>query len=354
MPPGPPAAHPEPVRPARRGMAGLVAVAIAAAALGGGVGGFVGYEVGSPATASALGMASPAGDGTVAQVAGRVLPSVVQLTGARGEGSGIVLSADGLLLTNNHVVTGAGSGLTAIFSDGSRAPVQVVGTDPSADLAVVRAQGVSGLTPIEIGSSSGLQVGQQVVAVGSPLGLAGTVTTGIVSALDRPVAAGNQAASLEAIQTDAAINPGNSGGPLVDMAGRVVGINSAIATVGGSGSGRSGSIGLGFAIPIDQAARIADQLARTGQATRAVLGVALRDATPTGAELTRVQAGGAADQAGLQVGDVVTAIDDRPVGTADALAATINSRAPGTASTLAVTGPAGTRDVPITFGAGAA
>ncbi|EUA57679.1 trypsin family protein [Mycobacterium intracellulare 1956] len=164
------------------------------------------------------------------------------------------------------------------FSDGRTAPFTVVGTDPTSDIAVIRVQGMSGLTPISLGSSSDLHVGQPVVAIGSPLGLSGTVTTGIVSALNRPVSttgeSGNQNTVLDAIQTDAAINPGNSGGALVNMSGQLVGVNSAIATLGGeSPDAQSGSIGLGFAIPVDQAKRIADELIATGKASHASLGV---------------------------------------------------------------------------------
>ena len=183
---------------------------------------------------------------------------------------------------------------TVTFSDGRTAPFTVVGTDPATDIAVVRAQGVSGLTPITLGSSANLRVGQAVVAVGSPLGLEGTVTTGIVSALNRPVSptgeAGNQNTVLDAIQTDAAINPGNSGGALVNMSGELVGVNSAIATLGGdSPDAQSGSIGLGFAIPVDQAKRIADELISTGTASHASLGVQVTNdkATP-GAKIVEV------------------------------------------------------------------
>ncbi len=179
----------------------------------------------------------------VEQVAKAVTPSVVllQVQGSQGsgEGSGIILSSDGLILTNNHVVQAAASGgqIRAEFSDGTTAPATIEGRDPVTDLAVVRAKGVSGLTPATMGDSSALEVGQPVVAIGAPLGLQGTVTTGIVSALNRPVSStgeSGQATVVNAIQTDAAINPGNSGGPLVDMSGRVVGIDSAIASLGGS------------------------------------------------------------------------------------------------------------------------
>ena len=221
--------------------------------------------------------------GSVEQVAAKVVPSVVKLETDMGraseEGSGIILSSDGLILTNNHVVTAAkdGSDTTITFADGRTTKFTVVGTDPSSDIAVVKADGVSDLTPITLGSSANLKVGQDVVAIGSPLGLEGTVTTGIISALNRPVAAGgdirNQNTVLDAIQTDAAINPGNSGGALVNMNGELVGVNSAIATLGGEAAdAQSGSIGLGFAIPIDQAKRIADELIQNGSATPCVAG----------------------------------------------------------------------------------
>ena len=229
------------------------------------------------------------------------------------------------------------------LADGRTAEFTVVGTDPSSDIAVVRAQGVDGLTPITMGSSADLRVGQDVVAIGSPLGLEGTVTTGIISALNRPVAAGgdvrNQNTVLDAIQTDAAINPGNSGGALVNMNGELVGVNSAIATMGGGGDdgpqGQSGSIGLGFAIPVDQAKRIADELIKNGSASHASLGVQVgNDAATDGARIVEVTDGGAAAEAGLPSGVVVTKVDDRVIGSADALVAAVRSRAPGDKVTL--------------------
>ena len=211
------------------------------------------------------------------------------------------------------------------FSDGRTAEFTVVGTDPTTDIAVVRVQGVSGLTPISLGSSANLRVGQPVMAVGSPLGLEGTVTTGIVSALNRPVSTtgetGNQNTVLDAIQTDAAINPGNSGGALVNMSGQLVGVNSAIATLGGeSPDAQSGSIGLGFAIPVDQAKRIADELISSGTASHASLGVQVtNDKGTPGAKVVEVVPNGAAAAAGLPSGVVVTKVDDRTVNSADAL-----------------------------------
>lgn len=379
---GPAPQQPQPPR-RRRPSAVLVAGALAAMLVAGGVGGAVGYEAASSGGGSVLSAAAappassasssaPAPAGSVEAVAQKVLPSVVQLKGASGEGSGIVISADGLILTNAHVleagqassrqspfggsVQPSQGGLSAVFQNGRSAPVQVVGTDATADLAVVRAQGVSGLTPVELGDSSQLRVGQEVVAVGSPLGLSGTVTTGIVSALSRPVSTGGaqsgQATVIDAVQTDAAINPGNSGGALVDMQGRVVGVTSAIASLGsGSGSGQqSGSIGLGFAIPINQVARIGDELARTGSATQAVLGVAVADASPTGATLGQITPTGAAAGAGLQPGDVVTRLNDRVIDDADSLVAAIRSQQPGAAVTLTVSSGGAERQVPVTLG----
>lgn len=243
------------------------------------------------------------------------------------------------------------------FSDGTTKSFTVVGTDPSSDIAVVRAQDVSGLTPITIGSSANLRVGQDVVAVGSPLGLEGTVTTGIVSALNRPVAAGgdakNQNTVLDAIQTDAAINPGNSGGALVNMNGELVGINSAIATMGGdSPQAQSGSIGLGFAIPVDQAKRIADELIQNGTASHASLGVQVsNDTTSDGAKIVEVTNGGAAAAAGLPSGVVVTKVDDRVIGSADALVAAVRSKAPGDKVTLTFLGEGGKpQTIEVTLG----
>jgi putative serine protease PepD len=311
--------------------------------------------------------------GSVEQVAAKVMPSVVKLQidmGGQGDtGSGIVLSADGLILTNNHVVapavgddqgaqpassdsTDGGITKTVTFSNGQTAPFTVVGTDPTGDLAVVRAQGVSGLTPIAIGSSKDVKVGEQVVAIGSPLGLQGTVTDGIVSALDRPVAAGDGGSGnvtvLNAIQTDAAINPGNSGGALVNMNGELIGVNSAIAGMGGgdggSGGGQSGSIGLGFAIPADQAKRIADELVSTGTASHGSLGVQLSSdaAKGGGAAIGEVTDGGPAAAAGVPSGAVITKIDDQVIDGPEALVAAVRSKAPGDTVSLSYLDESGT------------
>ena len=342
----PTAQFPGPAGPPRRaglGVAGVLAVALVAALLGGGVGGAVGVSAtGDGGSSGVLGQPLPAADassaplGPVEAVADRVLPSVVQLrvsgSGEEGEGSGMVLSADGLLLTNNHVVEAAANGgsIVAVFQDGTTAPAQIVGRDPNSDIAVIRAQNVSGLTPIALGNSESVRVGQQVVAFGSPLGLGGTVTTGIISALDRAVSVDGDTADaatvFNALQTDAAINPGNSGGPLVDMQGQVVGINSAIATTGAEG----GSIGVGFSIPINQAQRVAGELERTGRAARAVLGVSVGDDPQrTGALIGTVTPGGAAEKAGIRQGDLVLRFGDQRISTGEDLQAAVASRAPG-------------------------
>jgi len=256
--------------------------------------------------------------------------------------------------------TGDGVKATVTLADGRTVPFTVVGADPDDDLAVVRAQGVSDLTPISIGSSKDLKVGQNVVAIGSPLGLQGTVTTGIISALGRPVSTGDdqsgQHSVMSAIQTDAAINPGNSGGALVDMNGDLIGVNSAIASLSSGqdsqGGGQAGSIGLGFAIPVDQAKRIADELVSTGTVRHASLGVQLGsgDDTP-GAVVAGVVSGSAAATAGLPKGAVITKVDNQVIDGPEALVAAVRSKAPGDAVTLTYADQSGTsRTVQVTLG----
>ena len=297
---------------------------------------------------------SPAPDGSVEQVAAEVLPSVVKINvvgeeqgqPASGSGSGIILSEDGTILTNNHVVELAEDGgeISVSFENGDEAAAEILGTDPLTDTAVIRAEDVSGLTEATIGKSGNLDIGQSVVAVGAPFGLDSTVTSGIVSALDRPVSVGTdaegQSTTYPAIQTDAAINPGNSGGPLVDMNGAVVGINSSIRTTGES-AGQGGSIGLGFAIPMDEVMPVVEQMLAGDTPTHARLGISVSDVEQQagelpseGAQVQEVTPGSTADDAGLERGDVVTRIDDTLITGADSLVATIRSYRPGDEVTL--------------------
>jgi putative serine protease PepD len=297
----------------------------------------------APATSTVANqMQTPPADGSVESVAQKVLPSVVKIdvTGQEGSasGSGIILTADGTILTNNHVVELAENGgtLTVSFDDGTSAKAEILGTDPLTDTAVIKASGVSDLTPATIGKSANLGVGEGVVAVGSPFGLDATVTSGIVSALDRPVNVGSDDAgnstTYPAIQTDAAINPGNSGGPLSDMTGAVVGINSSIRTASSQTSEQSGSIGLGFAIPIDEVMPIVDQMAKGETPTHARLGIQVGNpetGDEAGAVVREVTSGSTASQGGLTSGDVITKVDDRRITDADSLVATIRSYRPG-------------------------
>jgi putative serine protease PepD len=291
--------------------------------------------------------------GSVAGVAQRVLPSVVSIkvegADGAGTGSGFVVRADGYVVTNNHVVEGAnGSGsIVVVFPDGSQAPAKVVGADASYDLAAIKVDR-KGLPALSFGDSSSVLVGDEVIAIGAPLGLDGTVTTGIVSALNRPVSAGgtDAPAFINAIQTDAAINPGNSGGPLVNLAGEVIAVNSAIARVPGAATlGQSGNIGLGFAIPSQQARRTVQQLIRTGKAEHPVIGVLLdrsysgqgvRVATQAAGGQRPVTPNGPADKAGIRPGDVITKFDGRPVTEPDQLVVAIRARAPGDTVSLTV------------------
>lgn len=283
--------------------------------------------------------------GSVGEVANRVLPSVVSIQVASersmGEGSGSVISSDGLILTNNHVVSGVGSrgSMTVLLNDGRTLDAKVVATDPSTDIAVIKAEGANDLVPITIGDSDAVSVGQDVVAVGSPLGLASTVTSGIVSAKNRPVQAGGEsggeASLIDAIQTDAAINPGNSGGALVNRQGELIGIPSVIATAGGSAN--AGSIGLGFAIPSNQAMEIAKQLIEDGRAAHPIIGAQINTASDTiGAEIRSTTSGSPAEKAGLEEGDIVVRVDDRVVDSGVGLIAAIRSHKVGDEVTLTV------------------
>ncbi|MGF1648403.1 MAG: S1C family serine protease [Kineosporiaceae bacterium] len=308
---------------------------------------------------------APPPDGSLPAVVGEVLPSVVSIevttpSGA-GSGSGFVIDGDeGLVLTNNHVVAAAADGageITVVFEDGAQVDAEIVGREASYDLAVLQVPR-SGLPELSFADSDSVAVGQSVVAVGAPLGLESTVTSGIVSALNRPVAAGGggeDTAFLNAIQTDAAINPGNSGGPLVDLAGRVVGVNSAIARIPGSGNG---NVGLGFAIPSIQAERTARQLIETGEATFPVIGVLL-DRAYAGEGVRILDApvdgqqpvipDGPADRAGIRPGDVVLTIDGRPVTAPDELIVSIRALEPGDEVVLTLRRGDDTEDVAVTL-----
>jgi putative serine protease PepD len=308
--------------------------------------------------------------GSIADIAARALPSVVtiKVTGAdtAGTGSGFVLRKDGYILTNNHVVDGAATSgkITVLFTDGKVSDAKIIGRDASYDLAVIRVDRRD-LPVLALGVSSTVVVGDPVIAVGAPLGLDSTVTSGIVSALNRPVTPGGSpdstAAFINAIQTDAAINPGNSGGPLLDMAGRVIGVNSAIARVAGSDNpvgGQSGNIGVGFAIPSDQARKTAEQLILNGKATHPVIGVML-DTTYTGEGVKIATAprngsppitkGGPADKAGLKPGDVIVKFAGRPVVGPDEFVVAIRARSVGDVVDLTVRRGTSERTVKMTL-----
>jgi S1-C subfamily serine protease len=276
--------------------------------------------------------------GSVSDIASRVTPAVVSVEVRIGEagatGSGVVIDgANGYIVTNNHVISGAdgveGAEIRAVFSDGSGSAARIVGRDPASDLAVLKVE-KPGLLTAALGSSGDVVVGDPVVAIGSPLGLASTVTSGIVSALERPVRLAGEGsdtnAVISAVQTDAPINPGNSGGALVNGAGEVIGINTAIASLGG------GSVGLGFAIPVDTVRDISEQLIDTGRAVHASLGVNARsvtDGTRDGALVVNVEPGGAAAEAGIREQDVVIAVEGEPVGSSEELVVAVDSHEPG-------------------------
>jgi putative serine protease PepD len=281
---------------------------------------------------------------SLAQIAASVQDSVVSITTESGEGSGVILTADGYIVTNNHVVaTAQGTTVTVIFANGQKATATIVGTDPRTDLAVVKTSGVSDLHAAKFGSSANMQVGDTVLAIGSPLGLEGSVTAGIISAKDRTIQSSSDEGQQESpfgssqqqqsasttmsglLQTDAPINPGNSGGALVNTNGEVIGINSAIATQGQS----SGNIGLGFAIPSDKAKQVADDLMAGRKVSHAALGVSVTDAENGGALVSTVTANSAASKAGLQQGDVITAVDGKAIQDSNDLVAAVQAGSVG-------------------------
>ncbi len=339
----------------------------------------------------------------VTAVAAKVVPSVVTISASSssgaGTGSGVILSEDGYVLTNTHVVTLDGATadptLSVTTSDGKVYRATIVGTDPTYDLAVIKLDDASGLDPIEFADSSDLNVGDDAIAVGAPLGLDNTVTTGIVSALNRSIEIASSAAPDDAagdddengqqgeqgespfqfdfgqgqtspqtsttikiavIQTDAAINPGNSGGALVDDQGRLIGINVAIASSGGTSSGQSGNIGVGFSIPSNVAERISQEIIESGAATHGLLGATVQDAatlenaTIEGAAISEVTGGGAAADAGLRAGDVVTEFDGVPISSAVDLTAQVRAAAAGAEVSLTYVRDGETRTADVTLG----
>jgi putative serine protease PepD len=328
----------------------------------------------SPAS-PAVGSQDDAPDEPLSQAAAAVLPSVVSITfesnGGAGTGSGVVISSDGQILTNNHVVAQVADGgqLSVTFSDGSEADARILGRDPATDLAVIQAEDVSDLTAAKLGSSADLHVGDTVLAIGSPLGLDGSVSAGIVSALDRSITLSNDepqspfdnggglqttpSAVIDAIQTDAAINPGNSGGALINADGEVVGINTAIASLAGGGGvgSQGGNIGVGFAIPIDAARSIAEQLIENGEVTHAFLGVRIADAeNGEGAVVGQVDEGQPAADAGLEQGDVITKVDDTEITSGSDLTSAIRSHQPGDKVTITYTRDGDEKTAEVTLG----
>ncbi len=280
---------------------------------------------------------------SIAGIAARVSPSVVSIEVRNGNnggtGSGFFLDSVGHILTNNHVISIAainGASITVKLANGKTYDAKLIGRDVSYDLAVIKIA-VTDAPALQLGNSDEVQVGDGVIAIGSPLGLTGTVTSGIISAKNRPVTSGggtSESSFINAIQTDAAINPGNSGGPLVDLSGAVIGINSAIATTSSGFGGQSGSIGLGFAIPINQARKTADQLIKNGSSTYPIMGVSLDTRfTGTGAkipnEVGAVSAGGPAEGAGIKPGDVIIEIDGKAIATADEAIVSVRSHSVG-------------------------
>lgn len=348
-------------QPKRKGKGGLVAGVLAAALLAGGVGGGVGYWAADRSSNGSGSTTVSAGNtpkdlkrdaGSVAGLAAGALPSVVTIEASAGDGdggtgTGFVYDQQGHILTNNHVVASAANGgkLSATFSDGKKYEAEVVGRAQGYDVAVIKLKNPpSGLKPLPLGDSDRVAVGDSTIAIGAPFGLSNTVTTGIVSAKNRPVASGDGSGGknsyMSALQTDASINPGNSGGPLLDGRGAVIGINSAIQSAGngGFGGGQAGSIGLGFAIPINQAKNVAESLIKTGKPVYPVIKVSVDLAAKTeGAKISEsgaaasdlVDPNGPAGKAGLKPGDIITQLGDKPIDSGPTLISEIWTYKPG-------------------------
>jgi putative serine protease PepD len=332
---------------------GIVAGTIGASSTGS----FFGHSVNLVRSTSTI--ERPAG--SVAEIAQRVLPSVVSIDAQSADGgatgSGFVIDASGYILTNNHVIAASvtsGGEITVLLNSGSSYPAKVVGRDSAYDLAVLKITGAT-LKALQFGDSDKVAVGDSVIAIGSPLGLSGTVTLGIISAKDRAVTAGESRADnsfINALQTDAAINPGNSGGPLVDATGSVIGVNSAIASLGGSAGSQPGSIGLGFAIPINQARKTADQLIKDGKATYPVIGVSVDmnhsgDGALIAKDAKAITPGGPAARAGLKSGDIITHFDGRAITSAEELIVAVRAHSVG--DTVVVTFKRGTTSATTTL-----
>ncbi len=364
QPPVPP--QHQPTEPKRRGAAGIVAAVAVTALVVGGTAGAGGVWLGSrsiqPPTSSAPIESVPGGRGEpvsaegIPQIATDVLPSTVTIAvdgGRGGTGSGFVLDDQGHVATNNHVVEAASDGkVDLMFPDGTIHSATVVGRSPSYDVAVVKSDDPIEAPPVEMGDSGAVQIGEPTVAIGSPLGLGGTVTSGIVSATERPLDVGggsdadSPTAYINGIQTDAAINPGNSGGPLVNGAGQVIGINSAILTMGAGGQdSQSGSIGVGFAIPINQARDVMDEILNTGSATYPVIGATVA-ADGAGVRIVEVTPGSPADRAGISSGDTVESVDGHRVMSVTDFIVRIRTHRPGDVTRLSLVGDG---DVEVTL-----
>ncbi|HEX2419780.1 MAG TPA: trypsin-like peptidase domain-containing protein [Micromonosporaceae bacterium] len=356
---------PEPPTP-RPGLRLVFLVSLMTALLAGSLGGALGYV-----TAARNGISALPGQGEVPPLAKRppesvagvvreTMPSLVTILihnrSQDGNGSGFVISTDGHVVTNEHVAMAGGpkADLRVVFSDGSTERAKLVGASAESDIAVLKVDR-TGLTPVTFGDSDRVVVGDPVIAVGAPLGLRNTVTTGVVSAVDRPVAGGrNDPSVFAAIQTDAPINPGNSGGALLDGGGRVVGVNTAIYTVKPSDDGTGGSIGLGFAIPINQAKRVAAEIVRTGHARNPVIGAEMDTNYSTlsgGVRLAEVESGGPAAKGGLKAGDVVTKLNGQPLREPIDLVALIRKHAPGAVINMEYLRGSGRHTARITLGA---
>lgn len=357
------------------GVLGVIVIATVVSLVVGTFAGVAGYVVGRAVDSSQGGAVAapmsldqrPVADpippdqipGSIAEMVDAVLPAVVSIAidngGQQGSGSGFVIRPDGYILTNDHVAAPAANGgtLTVFFENGESSQAEIVGRNTSYDLAVLKVDAAN-LPVARLGDSAQVTVGDVAVAIGAPLGLEGTVTSGIISSLDRPVTAGGsgELAYINAIQTDAAINPGNSGGPLLNSVGQVIGVNSAIATLAPSFNGEAGSIGLGFAIPINSARRIAEEIIETGDSSTPIIGVTL-DTTYTdgGSRISEVTPGGPADAAGLRSGDIITSLQGRETSDSTELVVAIRSYAPGETVQLTFLRGGQTQTVDLVLGA---